>query len=213
MRPLEAVRTLVKQFPGWKQARKLLVGVEETQWLRIVMDRETQRLVGALDVEKLRVLEISGTSWQGRFPFRSYRSVSYPEFDVCDAPLDEQFDLIIAEQVWEHLLRPYRAARNVHQMLSDGGKFLVTTPFLVRFHPQPYDCSRWSETGMKYFLEECGFPLDQTFTASWGNLPCVRANLHVWRRYLPGIHSLENDPLYPAVVWALATKSQPTPLQ
>ena len=47
---------------------------EETQWLRIVMDRETMKLVGTLDVKNLRVLEISGDSWRGRFPFKSYRS-------------------------------------------------------------------------------------------------------------------------------------------
>ena len=71
-------------------------------------------------------------------------------------PLDDTFDLIIAEQVFEHLLWPYRAARNVHRMLRPGGSFLITTPFLVKIHPVPNDCSRWTETGMKHLLAEAG---------------------------------------------------------
>jgi hypothetical protein len=38
-------------------------------------------------------------------------------------------DIIIAEQVFEHLLWPYRAVRNVFQMLTPNGALLVTTHF------------------------------------------------------------------------------------
>src|SRR3954449_11819162 len=86
-------------------------------WAREVMYRETHALVQELAPEALDVLEISGTKWGERFSFRNYRSVAYPEFDVCKDRLNERFDLIIADQVFEHLLWPYRAGRNVHAML------------------------------------------------------------------------------------------------
>jgi SAM-dependent methyltransferase len=182
-------------------------GDATNQWLRIVMNRETDRLVESLNPSGLKVLEISGRKWDRPGYFKEYRSIFYPEYDVCDQPLSETFDLIIAEQVFEHLLRPYRAAGNVYQMLRPNGAFLITTPFMIPIHNEPYDCTRWSETGMRHFLTECGFPLDGITSGSWGNLPCVRANLDTqWRIYQRWRHSLKNDPVYPCVVWALARK-------
>ncbi len=120
--------------------------------------------------------------------------------------LSEKFDLVISEQVFEHLLRPYSAAKNVHTMLNPGGSFLITTPFLLKVHLYPEDCSRWTETGMKYFLAEAGFDENQVQAGSWGNIECVVSNLNQWTKYNPKLHSLKNDKNVPVVVWALAKK-------
>ena len=176
-------------------------------WARIVMDRETRKLVQSIQPRQLSVLEISGDGWGRREQFKTYRAVDYPEFDICESALGEQFDLIIAEQVFEHLQWPYRAGKHVYQMLRARGHFLITTPFLVRVHKQPYDCSRWTETGIRYFLAECGFDLERIQTGSWGNRACVRANFLHWAPYRPGRHSLHNEPNFPVAVWAFAQKS------
>jgi SAM-dependent methyltransferase len=139
-------------------------------------------------------------------PFRSYKSLYYPDFDICESSLADQFDLILADQVFEHLLWPYRAGKNVYKMLNRGGYFLITTPFLIRVHNFPIDCSRWTEIGLKYFLAECGFDLEHIRTGSWGNRACVRANFSRWILYRPWLHSLKNEPLFPVAVWALAQK-------
>lgn len=180
------------------------------QWLRIVMDQATKDIVASIKPASLKVLEISGHSWNQPGLFRDYRSVDFPDFDICAQQLDDTFDLIIAEQVFEHLLWPYRAGKNVHAMLGRGGHFLITTPFLIRIHRHPTDCSRWSETGMKHFLAECGFELDDIRTGSWGNRACVKANLNKWQIYQRWRHSLDNEPDFPTVVWALAKKSDAT---
>jgi SAM-dependent methyltransferase len=179
-------------------------GGPDDQLLRIVMNRETERLVAGLDPAARRTLEISGQCWNRPGLFKTYVSKDFPEYDVCERALDERFDLIIAEQVFEHLLWPYRAARHVHQMLAPGGAFLITTPFMVRIHEHPIDCSRWTELGLKHFLAECGFPLDTIETGSWGNRDAVINNLERWQVYRPGKDSLVNDSRYPTVVWALA---------
>lgn len=117
-------------------------------------------------------------------------------------------DLVIAEHVWEHLLYPRQATRNVFSMLRPGGHFLVVTPFLIRIHGQPdapHDCSRWTETGLRHLLQE-GFDWDQIQTWSWGNKRAVKRCLTTWARCGwrgPG----PNDPRYPIVVWALARKT------
>lgn len=174
------------------------------QWLRVVMNREVEALVRGLGPARLSVLEISGNAWERPGFFRSYESAEYPEFDVCAAPLARQFDLVIAEQVFEHLLWPYRAGKNVRAMVKPGGHFLITTPFLLRIHEHPFDCSRWTELGLKCLLAECGFDEDLITTGSWGNRECVEGNLERWQVFQPWRHSLKNDPKYPIVVWALA---------
>ena len=89
--------------------------------------------------KELDVLEISGNEWRDARPWRSHRTENFPAFDVCDQPLSARFDLVIADQVFEHLARPYRAAGNVLSMLKPGGRFLISTPFLVRVHRFPID--------------------------------------------------------------------------
>jgi hypothetical protein len=196
---------------GWRMRRlqrvaKRLLGTAEQQWARVVMDTETARFVSGLEVHRLDVLEISGTKWADR-GFASYRSVQFPEFDLCAQRTSELYDLIIAEQVFEHVLWPYRAAKNIWHMLNPGGVALLTTPFLLRIHEYPADCSRWTEVGLKYLLAEGGFGLDDITTGAWGNRACVKANFRSWRSWNRYLHSLENEPDYPVVVWAFATKS------
>jgi hypothetical protein len=186
-----------------------ILGLQNEQhWCRVVLDRETKNLVDELRPNQFDVLEISGTKWRTATKFRSYRTVSYPEYDICEAPLNEQYDLVIAEQVWEHLVFPLQASRNVYTMLRDNGHFLITTPFLLRLHECPYDCWRWTEAGLRHHLENAGFRPDQIRTASWGNKACVIANLARWAPYRPWFHSLGNEPEFPVVVWAIARKKR-----
>ncbi len=182
------------------------VGYDHKQWVRTVMYERCYKLLNDLHPEKLDTLEISaGDNWQ-HLGFKSFKSTEYPEFDICKDKLDEQFDLIIADQIFEHLIYPYRAAKNVYAMLKPGGHFLIATPFMIKIHPMPNDCTRWTETGMKYFLSECGFSLENIKTDSWGNKSCVKANMG--RNWAPRgwFGSIKNHPYFPVTVWALAKK-------
>lgn len=198
-------RHIVRDAP--RKMIDVLTGAEWTKWSRVVMNREMAAWARDLGPAGLDALEVSGDFWKD-FGFRSYRNTSYPAFDICEHSLgDEQFDIVIADQVFEHLLWPYRAGRNVFRMVRPGGYAMISTPFLVRIH-DVVDCTRWTETGLKYFLAECGFPLEQIRTGSWGNRACVRANLNLerWIRYRRFLHSLRNEPKFPYSVWALARK-------
>lgn len=201
---LSAYRKIVPA-PLRKGLRHLLKGTDE-QWHRVVMNRTTDQYVRSLDVGNLDALEISGSDWQ-RLPFRSYRAVHFDEYDICSQPLElEAWDIIIAEQVFEHVVAPWTAAKNVFQMLRPGGVFVVTTPFLIAIHDGPLDCSRWTETGLKHLLIQGGFQADKITTGSWGNRASLFANLRTWARYVPAIHSLKNESRYPLAVWAFARK-------
>jgi SAM-dependent methyltransferase len=190
-------------FPWLKNT--LLGPAGRSHWCRTVMDAETATLVRALDPSRLDALEISGDKWM-RFGFQSYLAVHYPEFDICSPTLDRRYDIVIAEQVLEHVLTPYRAVRAMHDLLTPGGYCLITTPFLIRVHAGPHDCTRWTATGLKYFLAECGFPLDRIHADMWGNRACAIANLYRFVAYRPRVHSLKNEPDFPVAVWALAQR-------
>jgi SAM-dependent methyltransferase len=203
----EALASWARTRPQQKaRLRRALraVGCETTDWMRIVMYRECFAFVRRLGPERLDALEISaGPQWAREFAFRFYTGTGYPEFDLCSQILTERFDLIIADQVFEHLKFPYRAGRNVLAMLRPGGHFLITVPFLVRVHRSPTDCTRWTEEGLGYFLQECGFPEAGIVAGSWGNRACVIANLSRWAKRDP-LAPLSNEPDFPLVVWAFA---------
>ena len=181
------------------------IGYDLRHLIRVVYQDDCLRWINQLGPQTLDVLEISaGAAWRD-IPFKSFTEMNYPDYDICKDKLDRQFDLVIADQVFEHLLWPYRAGRNVFDMLKPGGYFMVMTPFLIRIHDVPVDCSRWTETGIKYFLAECGFELDTVKTGAWGNRDALKANLVTWarvgwRRHFP------NEPAYPQSIWAMARK-------
>jgi SAM-dependent methyltransferase len=172
-------------------------------WCRIVMNEETARLVRELAPSNLDVLEISGTAWSN-FGFRSYETLAWPAFDICKDRLAKNFDLIIAEQVFEHVRYPAQAARNVYRMLRAGATFLITTPFMIRIHPMPGDFWRWTPSGLEALLEDAGFVSIRV--GDWGNRSCVTANLADWPMFDPERHSLVAEPDVPLVVWATAKR-------
>jgi SAM-dependent methyltransferase len=184
------------------------LGRGEVQWCRVMMNREIEQFIRSLNCSQIDALEISGTGSEGRYDFRSYRTVRYPDYDVCEGPLaKEQFDLVIAEQVFEHILRPDRAAANIFQMLRPGGVFVISTPFLLKIHEVPLDLHRWTEHGLRQLLEVAGFTI--TATGSWGNRKCLIADMKPglqWTTYNPLTHSLHNEPQFAIVVWAFASK-------
>ncbi|TDK49870.1 methyltransferase domain-containing protein [Antarcticimicrobium luteum] len=179
---------------------------------RIAMGRASRGMIRALGPD-LEVAEISG-KWGRMFGFRSYWQFNYPEYDICDAPFTDedgavqQFDLILANQVWEHLDRPYRATQNVLQMLRPGGYFWLAVPFFIPFHAAPADCSRWSARGLTNLLIECGFGADQIRAEQWGNRNAALRNMEPdWPpKFDRERDSLKNDPNMPICSWALARK-------
>lgn len=204
---INRIKGIIYSDENKPKIKKLLdtVHYDYGHWARTVLYRECFKLVQELKPSEMDVLEISaGKIWQP-LGFKSYTEANFPEFDICSMALPKQFDLVIADQVFEHLLWPYRAGKNVYEMTKPGGHFLVTTPFLIKVHEVPVDCSRWTELGMKHLLAECGFTIEKIQTGSWGNRACVKANFNNWARR-GWFNSLVNEPEFPVSVWALATK-------
>lgn len=177
-----------------------------THWVRQVMYEEGRKLLAAIAPETRDVLEISGENWRDVLPFKSYRSLHFPQYDVCQGPPPGQFDLVILDQVLEHVRHPHRALAHVRQSLRPGGYCFVSTPFLIRVHPSPTDYWRWTAQGLACLLEDSGFDPARIRADGWGNRDAVIANLGRWEVFDPARHSLDNEADYPVTVWALAQK-------
>ena len=179
---------------------------------RVVMQKESRDWINSLGPERLDVAELSG-KWGETFTFRSYRALQFRKFDPCTGPLlDEtgkvmRFDLILANQVWEHVDRPHAATRNIYRMLRPSGWFWVAVPFFVPYHAAPVDCSRWTARGLKNLLIEAGFDEGRVQSFQWGNRHAAMRNLETpWPPSLRGDDDLTNDPDFPVVAWAMAQK-------
>src|SRR5205823_7174212 len=101
------------------------------QWQRIPLNRAVDEHLSSLDPRRLTAAEISGSAHAAK-GWEEYVSLDYPEFDLC-APLTGQgpFDVVICEQVIEHVVDPCAAAANLRRLCSPGGHVAVSPPFLI----------------------------------------------------------------------------------
>src|SRR3954451_22937683 len=171
----------------------------DRQWMRTVMNKDAADYLRALPPEQHEAVEVSGSDRAG-LPWKSYASLQYPEFDLCGDQLpDRAYDVVICEQVLEHVPDLTKAVANLRKLCRPGGRILVSTPFLVKIHGHPDDYWRLTSSGVRVLLEGAGLRIESIKT--WGNRQCARRNLRKWTPYRPW-HSLKNDPDVPMVVWA-----------
>jgi len=83
--------------------------------------------------------------------------------DICsnrflethDAHL-QNFDVIYSNNVFEHLKKPWIAAKNLTKMLKEGGLIITIVPFSQRYHEDPQDYFRYTHKGVISLFEEYG---------------------------------------------------------
>lgn len=68
---------------------------------------------------------------------------TYPEYDIEQLALPaSSVDILVADQVLEHVQRPWRAATEIARVVRTGGVAVVATPGLYPIHRSPLDCWR-----------------------------------------------------------------------
>jgi hypothetical protein len=177
------------------------------QWQRVVMNEEIAAHVERLGPSRLSAAEISGDA-HGNRGWKEFRTLRYPDFDLC-APItiSERYDVVICEQVLEHVVDPCLASQHLFDLCRPGGHVIVSTPFLIKQHELPLygmlDYWRFTPRGLRTLLERAGLEVEHVGT--WGNSLGVVGNLDRWsahRRWLP----LRNRPDLAVVVWAFARR-------
>jgi SAM-dependent methyltransferase len=195
-RPLASARNLVRRSLGRE-------ALPEGQWCRKVLNNEVAAFLDRLGRQTSSTVEISGTMHRDS-PWRSYETLSFPGFDLCSSTPARTFDVVICEQVLEHVVDPWRAAETLRLLCRPGGHLVVTTPFLIKVHREPQDYWRFTPEGLRILLERAG--LECLEVKSWGNRSCVRRNFLHWAPYQRW-RSLRNESDFPIVVWAFARRS------
>ena len=175
----------------------------EPHWVRRIMSSNISEFIHELNTEGLDAVEISGTD-NSIYNWKSYTSYSYPEFDLLNpGQITKQFDVVLCEQVLEHVQDPFQATRTLYDLLIPGGVLVINTPFLIRLHGMPDDYWRFTPSAIRILLKKAGFEAVDVHT--WGNKSAVKSNLDNWQHYR-FYHSLKNDSSIPLVVWAFAKK-------
>lgn len=72
----------------------------------------------------------------------------------------DKFDAFVAFAVFEHLERPWIAAREVARVLKPGGRFLVSTHQCFPIHAYPNDFFRFSRDALRLIFEDAGLVVD-----------------------------------------------------
>jgi SAM-dependent methyltransferase len=171
------------------------------QWIRAVMNADLDRELRQLRPETSSVVEFAGANWD-HLPWRDHVVLDIPEFDLCAPPHSfDQYDVVLCEQVLEHVVNPLVAVDTLKRLCRPGGHIFVGTPFLVRLHDHPGDYWRFTPDGMRVLLESQG--LQPQWIRSWGNRKAIVASFDHWEQQRPW-KSLKNEPHLPAVVWAMA---------
>lgn len=198
-----AVRRAGKPLYGFLQ-RRWFPQLADEQWLRVEMNRRVEAFLRDLDVAHSDAVEISGSRYEA-LPWRSYEALHWPEFDLCrPPPVAARFDVVICEQVLEHVVDPWAATRTLFELCRPGGRLVVNTPFLVRLHDHPGDYWRFAPDGLRLLLEHAGW--QDVVVDAWGNEACLRANLRRWAPVRPW-SSMRNERDLPLVVWAFARRA------
>ncbi len=78
--------------------------------------------------------------------------------DASSIPLpDNSFDIAIMGELLEHVPEPLSVLREAYRLLKPDGKALITVPFMVGVHGDPYDYGRYTPTFLEKISREAGF--------------------------------------------------------
>lgn len=108
-------------FPLFKEDTVLNIGCGEGQQAIIYKDA-FKRMVG-IDINQSRLN--TAKILMEQYVVKNFGTICA---NVENIPLDEKFDKAIAIDIIEHVINPERAITEIHRLLKEGGKLLITFP-------------------------------------------------------------------------------------
>ncbi|MCC6384454.1 MAG: class I SAM-dependent methyltransferase [Bacteroidia bacterium] len=105
---------------------------------------------------------------------------------------DNEFDYVFCTEVMEHVPEPGSLLKEIYRVLKPGGILIMTTPFMVPLHEEPYDFYRYTKHGIKHLLTKAGLtPLCITAFAGYTGVlisMLVQPQLRFWNVMAKAIH-------------------------
>ena len=134
-----------------------------------------ESLVEIKSIENLRVLNIgAGGPIQGIIELSlNTKKITTIDIDPARKPdivmdvtnlefNDNSFDLVIMMEVLEHVKEPKKALSEIYRVLSHNGKLIMSTPFILGIHDEPYDYYRFTKYGLEYLLRDFKIEIQET---------------------------------------------------
>jgi SAM-dependent methyltransferase len=79
-------------------------------------------------------------------------------YDGLSIPFtNESFDSVVCFEVLEHVKDPKAILGEVNRVIKDHGSLLISVPFLIGEHEEPYDFQRFTSFGLVKLLKDAGF--------------------------------------------------------
>ncbi|OYX82354.1 MAG: hypothetical protein B7Y83_15065 [Flavobacteriales bacterium 32-34-25] len=69
--------------------------------------------------------------------------------------VDNCFDMVLAAQVIEHTINPWKFCQELQRVTKVGGLLQIEAPQNFPYHSEPYDFFRFTFTGMRSLFEKC----------------------------------------------------------
>jgi SAM-dependent methyltransferase len=117
------------------------------------------------------------------FGYDDYTHLPYPKYDLLELSNVSRasFDVVILEQVLEHLPNPFRAAERLFRVLAPGGIAIVPTVLLYPMHyidaRDKQDFFRYTPLGLRAVFDA----YDVQLATAYGSLPFVQhLSEHGW---------------------------------
>ena len=81
----------------------------------------------------------------------------------CDSfpEKDANYDVVVCNQVLEHIDRPAQALAEIRRVLRPGGAAIIGTPFYYYLHGVPDDYFRYTDQGLRVILGDAGFDVEE----------------------------------------------------
>ena len=93
---------------------------------------------------------------------------------------DNHFDAVFSSEVFEHVFNLDEVLKEIHRVMKQGAKILITCPFSICEHEVPNDFARYSSFAIKNIFERNGFEVikqDKTSNA-------VETVFQLWIMYI-----------------------------
>ena len=121
-----------------------------------------------LDVNANVVIDVGGAQKPVKGRTKSWNVDNYIILDIPEFNLDEPFnynaqaDVVFCLEVFEYLIVPTMAMKNIANLLKPGGKAYVTFPFVYPLHNEiELDSLRYTKSGIVRLANHAGLHIER----------------------------------------------------
>lgn len=124
---------------------------------------QLENYLKTIDVKADTVFDVGGKekpvkSRTKSWTVKNYEILDLPLYDLNkEIKLDRKCNLIFCLEVFEYLIDPVTAMKNIKNMLVDGGEAIISFPLVYPVHNDvAFDSLRFTETGIRRLAKHVG---------------------------------------------------------